>query len=527
MKEKGSSEGKPELLSEMQHVLSSYSKAHKIPESLMEASLFKKPWFQNEFLPALLTLSNQVPKEIIEFLKTPETDTLRIQLIHQLHFQGKIPEKLYKQFQEQEVDEESISEPNPSLRETPSPQKGAPKEAESKEEGYGEELLQQLSLCLSNLPSAQTHFLKKSPLPSPEETSSLFSHLRLLLARIDRSFRRANFNKGKPPATKPGHPRPLLHYDVRKGRLDLSDLSDFEREVGASLVEGFCNQGAVDLDPFYPFLDLEPPKPDREEFTCSLLWHLNFLFCIESIWSLHRGILSVLWMKIWNPEEKDLLFPQRQMLALFLALVYFREPHFQLVEISYGSHRETLPFTQACTYVPFQQPVLLPHQLLHVCHVFLFALFAVERTLESKPGFLLKQDSSEERDPLLSERGLNHLAQLRERACYIDSLSKKKVHLLWRNFQEETVKFKANLPAVLMGNLPNSFRQWFTFELSLLGSQSDFLSVSNRQGIFLFPFGFPPTKQKEGRAIERKTIRAKICKFNPLKYQQSIGEQLY
>lgn len=42
------------LLKEVESVLVSFEKGGKIPNSVIEASIFRKPYFNNKFLPALL-----------------------------------------------------------------------------------------------------------------------------------------------------------------------------------------------------------------------------------------------------------------------------------------------------------------------------------------------------------------------------------------------------------------------------------------------------------------------------------------
>lgn len=73
---------------DVEKVLESYEKSGKVPSTVMEASIFRKPYFIGRFLPALLT-----PR------KVPEEPDVRAQLIDVLSKAGKIPKNMLSAYQ--------------------------------------------------------------------------------------------------------------------------------------------------------------------------------------------------------------------------------------------------------------------------------------------------------------------------------------------------------------------------------------------------------------------------------------------
>ncbi|KAJ7374788.1 hypothetical protein OS493_005138 [Desmophyllum pertusum] len=73
---------------DVEKVLGSYEKSGKVPSTVMEASIFRKPYFIGRFLPALLT-----PR------KVPDEPDVRAQLIDVLSKAGKIPKNMLSTYQ--------------------------------------------------------------------------------------------------------------------------------------------------------------------------------------------------------------------------------------------------------------------------------------------------------------------------------------------------------------------------------------------------------------------------------------------
>lgn len=88
---KGESEQEKQLkqaTADVEKVLESFEKTEKVPSSVMEASIFRKPYFIGRFLPALLT-----PRKI------PDESDSRSQLIDVLSKSGKIPKNMLSAYQ--------------------------------------------------------------------------------------------------------------------------------------------------------------------------------------------------------------------------------------------------------------------------------------------------------------------------------------------------------------------------------------------------------------------------------------------
>ncbi|KAL9974336.1 hypothetical protein ACROYT_G011360 [Oculina patagonica] len=73
---------------DVEKVLTSYEKTGKVPSTVMEASIFRKPYFIGRFLPALLT-----PR------KVPDEPDVRAELIDVLSKAGKIPKNMLSAYQ--------------------------------------------------------------------------------------------------------------------------------------------------------------------------------------------------------------------------------------------------------------------------------------------------------------------------------------------------------------------------------------------------------------------------------------------
>lgn len=72
---------------DVQKALDAYRSSGKVPKSVIEASIFKKPYYTQQLLPTLMDASN-----------FPDQNETVLQLISELHGLGKIPGNLYQAF---------------------------------------------------------------------------------------------------------------------------------------------------------------------------------------------------------------------------------------------------------------------------------------------------------------------------------------------------------------------------------------------------------------------------------------------
>ncbi|XP_047485099.1 uncharacterized protein LOC125036506 [Penaeus chinensis] len=78
---------KSKVADEVETAVTHYAQTSKVPNFVLEASIFRKPYFRSAFLPTLLT-----PRPM------PDVPDARAKLIETLHLSGKIPSNMYKNY---------------------------------------------------------------------------------------------------------------------------------------------------------------------------------------------------------------------------------------------------------------------------------------------------------------------------------------------------------------------------------------------------------------------------------------------